>query len=124
MGSEYRLPHGRAELCGRAVAVGQADGARTATSAPGEIADPDVPLSACHPARAQVKTRLADDAALGVMVSDYATAANAALASVRIRSTMERKPFERCGVRFSRKPILSKSASASIARISLALLPE
>ena len=31
---------------------------------------------------------------------DYATAVNAAFASVRIRSTMERKPFERCGVRF------------------------
>lgn len=55
---------------------------------------------------------------------DYATAVNAAFASARIRSTMERKPFERCGVRFSRRPIRSKSASASVARMSCAFLPE
>ena len=58
------------------------------------------------------------------MVLDYATAANAALASALMRSIIERRPFERCGVRFSRKPMLLNSASASSARISLAFLPE
>ena len=42
-------------------------------------------------------------------MADYATAAKAVFASARIRSTMERNPFERCGVRFSRRPIRSKS---------------
>jgi hypothetical protein len=55
---------------------------------------------------------------------DYATVAKAVFASARMRSTMDRKPFERCGVRFSRSPIRSKSASASVARMSCALLPE
>ena len=50
--------------------------------------------------------------------------ASAALASARMRSTIERKPFERCGVRFSRRPMRSNSASASVARISRARLPE
>ena len=40
------------------------------------------------------------------MRRDQCTAASAALASRRMRSTMERKPFERCGVRCSRKPKL------------------
>lgn len=55
---------------------------------------------------------------------DYATVAKAVFASARMRSTMDRRPFERCGVRFSRRPIRSKSASASVARMSCALLPE
>jgi hypothetical protein len=55
---------------------------------------------------------------------DYATVAKAVFASARMRSTMDRKPFERCGVRFSRRSIRSKSASASVARMSCALLPE
>jgi hypothetical protein len=54
----------------------------------------------------------------------YTAGASAALASARMRSTMERKPFERCGVRFSRKPMRSNSASASVSRISRACLPE
>src|SRR5262249_62372294 len=54
----------------------------------------------------------------------YAAAASAARASERIRSTMERKPFERCGVRCSRKPMPSNSLTASVFRICLALLPE
>jgi hypothetical protein len=53
-----------------------------------------------------------------------AAAASAALASARMRSTIERKPFERCGVRFSRRPMRSNSAMASVARISAAPLPE
>jgi hypothetical protein len=55
---------------------------------------------------------------------DYATVAKAVFASARMRSTMDRRPFERCGVRFSRRSIRSKSASASVARMSCALLPE
>ena len=37
---------------------------------------------------------------------------------------MERKPFERCGVRCSRSPSFSNSATASVERMSLAPLPE
>ena len=55
---------------------------------------------------------------------DYATVAKAVFASARMRSTMDRRPFERCGVRFSRRQIRSKSLSASVARMSCALLPE
>jgi predicted transcriptional regulator len=54
----------------------------------------------------------------------YAAAASAARASERMRSTMERKPLERCGVRCSRKPMLSNSLIASVTRMSLAALPE
>jgi len=44
-----------------------------------------------------------------------------ACASARIiRSTMERKPFHCCGVRCSRKPILSNSTSVSTAKMSFA----
>src|SRR6185369_7020376 len=49
-----------------------------------------------------------------------AARASAVLASVLIRSTIERKPFERCGVRCSRKPSFSNSATASVSRIFLA----
>ncbi len=56
--------------------------------------------------------------------NDHAAGASAALASARMRSTIDRRPFERCGVRFSRKPMRSNSFSASVARISRALLPE
>jgi hypothetical protein len=50
--------------------------------------------------------------------------ASAALASARMRSTMERKPLERCGVRCSRSPSRSNSSTASVARMSRACLPE
>src|SRR5262249_45832606 len=53
-----------------------------------------------------------------------AVLANAALASARIRSTMARNPFERCGVRWSRSPMRSNRATASVASISRAGLPE
>ena len=39
-------------------------------------------------------------------------------------STIERNPFERCGVRFSRKPNRSNTASASVERMSRAGLFE
>src|SRR5438552_11450152 len=46
------------------------------------------------------------------------TAASACRASARIRSTIERSPLERCGVRCSRNPNSSNSAIASVERIS------
>ena len=53
-----------------------------------------------------------------------ATTAIAVRASDLMRSTIERNPFERCGVRCSRSPMRSNSVIASVARISLARLPE
>src|SRR6266568_988591 len=52
------------------------------------------------------------------MVFGTISAASAVRASERIRSTMERKPFERCGVRCSRKPMPSNNLTASVFRIS------
>ena len=51
-------------------------------------------------------------------------AASASRASERMRSTMERRPFERCGVRWSRNPNSSNTASASVARICCGVRPE
>src|SRR6266702_7995727 len=51
-------------------------------------------------------------------------AATASRASERMRSTMARRPLERCGVRCSRNPNSSNSAMASVARISCGLWPE
>ena len=74
---------------------------------------------------ASIRTWLAEDAAFAVEVdNDQAAGASAALASAWMRSTMARKPFERCGVRFSRRPSRSNTAKASVARISRAPLPE
>ena len=78
-------------------------------------------------AKAAVRTWLADDAEFVVMPAmepDQFTVASAALASRRMRSTIERKPFERCGVRCSRSPSFSNKATASVARMSCAPLPE
>ncbi len=44
------------------------------------------------------------------------------MASRRMRSTMERKPFERCGVRWSRSPSFSNSAMASVERMFFRVL--
>src|ERR1700730_3825210 len=54
----------------------------------------------------------------------YAAAASAACASVRMRSTMERNPFDRCGVRCSRRPRRSNTAIASVDRMARACWPE
>jgi Domain of unknown function (DUF6456) len=75
------------------------------------------------PAHAPIRTWLADDAAFSVD-GDNQTGASAALASARMRSIIECRPFERCGVRPSRSPIRSNRLSASISRISRAVLPE
>ncbi len=48
----------------------------------------------------------------------HAAVASAARASARMRSTMERNPFERCGVRCSRRPSRSNTAIASAERMS------
>ncbi len=45
--------------------------------------------------------------------------ASALRASLLMRSTIERNPFERCGVRCSRRPSRLNSSTASVARISL-----
>ena len=50
--------------------------------------------------------------------------ASALRASALTRSTMERRPFERCGVRCSRRPMRSNNATASVAMMSRAVLPE
>jgi len=63
--------------------------------------------------------------ACALFVPAYTAAvARAERASERMRSTIERKPLERCGVRCSRKPNRSNSATASVARMSLAALSE
>jgi len=54
----------------------------------------------------------------------FQAGASAALASARMRSTIDRRPFERCGVRPSRNRMCSNKASASVSRISFARLPE
>ena len=54
----------------------------------------------------------------------YEAAASASRASERMRSTMERRPLERCGVRCSRNPNSSNTASASVARICCGVRPE
>jgi Domain of unknown function (DUF6456) len=61
---------------------------------------------------------------VSAMERDQFTVASAILASRRMRSTIERKPFERCGVRWSRSPSFSNKATASVDRMSLAPLPE
>src|SRR4029079_11884689 len=54
----------------------------------------------------------------------YEAAASASRASERMRSTMERRPLERCGVRCSRNPNSSNTASASVARLCCGVRPE
>ena len=54
----------------------------------------------------------------------HAASASAACASSWMRLTIERKPFERCGVRCSRRPSFSNTAPASVATMSRAALPE
>src|ERR1700754_662555 len=51
-------------------------------------------------------------------------AASVSRASVRMRSTMARRPLERCGVRCSRNPNSSNTAIASVDRISCGVRPE
>jgi DNA-binding transcriptional LysR family regulator len=51
-------------------------------------------------------------------------AARAVRASALMRSTMERKPLERCGVKCSRRPSRSNRAMASVAKTSRAVRPE
>ena len=75
------------------------------------------------PAHAAIRTWLADGAAFSANGHNQA-GASAALASARMRSIIERRPFDRCGVRPSRRPIRSNSSSASMSRISRAVLPE
>src|SRR5262252_9018245 len=103
MGIAAGLSDGGAELRGGALASCQADGAWPAT------------------AKAQVAgTGLRPKAKRG----HAAAVARAARASARMRSTMERNPLERCGVRCSRRPKLSNNAIASAERISRAGLFE
>src|SRR5262249_49364530 len=52
------------------------------------------------------------------------TPAIAERASRLMPSTIERNPFERCGVRCSRMPMRSNIATASVSSMSLACLPE
>ena len=52
------------------------------------------------------------------------SSASASRASVRIRSTIERSPLERCGVKCSRNPNSSNTATASVDRICCGVRPE
>ena len=88
MGPAAGLPDGGAELCGGALAARQADGPRPAAPAAREVARSGGTARAAARARAR--------------------------ASALMRSTIERKPFERCGVRCSRRPSRSNSATASV----------
>src|SRR6185295_1704112 len=58
------------------------------------------------------------------MAFDQAAWASAAWASALMRLTIERKPFERCGVRCSLRPSRSKSEIASVSKIFRADCPE
>ncbi len=60
----------------------------------------------------------------GGHVEARAEPASAASASRRMRASMEERPFDRCDVRCSRKPIRAKTASGSVSTISSAVLPE
>jgi DNA-binding transcriptional LysR family regulator len=68
--------------------------------------------------------RLSERTRALIPTSGQTAAARAARASDLIRSTMERNPLERCGVRCSRSPSRSNSAMASAARTSRAVRPE
>src|ERR1700721_2682092 len=82
---------------------------------------PDYPMVA--PNYAVARSQLAKKMGLGQQrrrrkqVLSYEAAANASRASVRMRSTIERRPFERCGVRCSRNPNSLNMDIASVARI-------
>jgi hypothetical protein len=76
------------------------------------------------PARSQLRAWSGRWRRFRLIAANYAASAKAALASARMRSTIERNPFERCGVRFSLRPMRSNSARESIVRMSRALLPE
>ncbi len=52
------------------------------------------------------------------------SAPEAASASLLMRATIEARPFERWGVRWSFKPSLTNTALSSVARMSRAALPE
>ena len=97
MGPAARLSDGGAELCRGALASSPSRWASASSAGAGNSARSG-----------------ADDSAIG--------AASAARASVLMRSTIERNPFERCGVRCSRKPSCSNSATASVSRISRGVL--
>jgi predicted transcriptional regulator len=89
---------------------------------------PDYPMVA--PNYAAARSQLAKQMGLGqqreiiACVGNRQACASAARASDRMRSTIDRNPFERCGVRCSRRPICSNSATASVARMLRAGLPE
>ena len=115
MGPAAGLPDGRAQICRSALATRQADGPRPAAPAPisvstiRKVADLSDPAQNFEPLPSDV----------------HAPAATRAWrASSRMRPTIDFNPLERCGVRCSRRPSLSNSASASVARMSRAGLRE
>src|SRR5262249_1320042 len=98
MGTSGRLPDGGAELCGGPFPARQADGPR-----------PAAPSSRTLAVSANVR---------------QTATASADRASALIRSTIDLKPLDRCGVRCSRNPNRLNSAMASAPRMSRAGLPE
>src|SRR6476659_7372712 len=108
MGVAAGLSHGCPELRGRALSSCETDGAGPA---------PPAAQVAGSAAASYLARRRASPLAAYALAS-------AARASARMRSTIERKPFERWGVRCSRRPSRSNSAIASADRISWAGLPE
>src|SRR6516165_9992107 len=98
MGPARGLSDGGAELCGGAFAASQKDGT--------------------GPAASEAEVGLASDR------PSYDAVASAERASERMRSTMERNPLERCGVKCSRNPNSSNTAIASVARMSCGERPE
>ncbi len=105
MESAGRLSDGRAELRGGAFATGEENGIGPAAPAA------EVTRSSLG------QGRLRRDAPQEALAS-------ASRASERMRSTMARRPLERCGVRCSRNPNSSNTAIASVARICCGVWPE
>ena len=96
MGPAGGLSDGGAELCGGAFAARQEDGPRASSAGSGNRS----------------------------IASDQEAVASASRASERMRSTIARRPLERCGVRCSRNPNSSNTSIASVARMCCGVWPE
>ena len=82
------------------------------------------PSSSCEAARWRALRAGAPTGRCADLASRQGVVASARLASAWMRATIERNPFERCGVRCSRRPRRSNKAIGSMPKMSLARLPE
>jgi predicted transcriptional regulator len=102
---QYREKWGCAELCGGPFATRQENGPWPAAA------------TAQIKHRAKRAARSHDEDFKRRESENQVAAASVSRASARIRSTIARKPLERCGVRCSRNPNSSNIAMASVERI-------